>query len=235
MSNYEGQECKNICKYIRQTLILTDGTPQQNHVLNQLIGIIPKLPNIYQHNDPRIDYQEAFNQALINIAGISLKTKTRSAKNIRSFAQKSNLNAPDSTVCKNFVNWFNRILKRRIYDLYQQLKNQPFSLDNPINAEEGEMTHLDTLASNLDMLDEMSKTETFKNHQKTLQESAIFDIHPHGYPNCTCRELIKRRKTQSKPQKWKAIATELKVPIGTVTAFWNRKCQPLLNDTNFKE
>lgn len=64
-----------------------------------------------------------------------------------------------------------------------------------------------------------------KNQVKRLRE-----CYPKNYKNCNCYELVKRRILETPSQRWKDIAKELDVPLGTVTAHWQRKCVPLLKE-----
>ncbi|MFW6296849.1 MAG: hypothetical protein ACOC04_06630 [Halothece sp.] len=228
---------KTLCQLIQQVINSNDGTSEQRQALERLLKCIPKLPGIYKENNPRLDYNNAFNQALMNLAGMSLKTgKGMSGKNIRSFAEKTNLNSPPETVRQNLVNWFNKILKRRIYDFYRQLPNEPFSLDVSFGEDDSD-THLDNVKSlTLSGIDELISEEELKENQKQEEElkqrfeelAQEMKDFPNGCPNCTCYELIQRRELRRPKQKWKDIADELNVPQGTVTAHWHRKCKPIL-------
>jgi hypothetical protein len=225
-----------------------DDSPAQKEALqdalNKLASIIPKLPGIYRDNNPRIDYQDAFNQALANIAGISLKKGTVSNKNILSFintlTKRNKLDLEQiepEKVRESLVNWFNKILKCRIIDLYRDLGKLPLSLDN-IQGGDRETTYLEQLPdltpNGFNIL--ITEEELAANHNTEQELKQRFEdlknflnCHPDGYPHCTCHEIIKRRQLQKPPEKWKDMAKNLNIPQGTITSHWDRKCKPLLN------
>jgi hypothetical protein len=45
---------------------------------------------------------------------------------------------------------------------------------------------------------------------------------------------VKKRYLKTPPEKWKNLTQDLKVPYGTVTAHWKRKCVPLVREITSK-
>ncbi|MDF0555615.1 hypothetical protein [Kamptonema sp. UHCC 0994] len=233
---------ERICQLIREVIQYPDGSTQQKQALDRLPRLISKVPGIYKDNNPQINYQDAFNQALANLVGVSLKQGTVSGKNIRSFIQKTKLdldNVEAKLIREHLIKWFNKILKRRILDLYRILGQQPLSLDKLMNGEEGGATYLEQLPDlspngfelliTEEDLQENQKIEA-ELKQSCEQLTELLSCHPRGYFHCTCHELIRRRLLIQPPQKWEDITVELNVPFGTITSHWKRKCQPLLKN-----
>lgn len=235
---------ERICQLIQECIQHPDGSREQRQALDRLSKMLLKLPGIYKDNNPRINYQDSLNQAVANLTGTSLKKGTASSSlNIRRFLLSNQFDLQQDNpqeVCLSLLKWFNKIIKRRIYDLYRSLKNQPLSLDNLIDGDDPGTTYIDQLPDlSLNGLDLILSQEELQNNKqeedklkRRLESQEVKDKlnnHPQGYNYCTCYELMHRRLLRIPPQKWQDIAKELNVPYGTVTSHWNRKCQCLLD------
>ncbi|ABG53875.1 hypothetical protein Tery_4961 [Trichodesmium erythraeum IMS101] len=123
-------------------------------------------------------------------------------------------------------------LRYRILDLYQEYKQKAqreASLDAPIYGGNNDLnipTLEDVIAGNFPEPMESLSQQDFGD--KLSAEVQKLGCHPKKYPQCTCGEIARRNFFMDPPQIQKDIAEELKVPLGTLTAHWNRKCKPLL-------
>ena len=208
---------------IKLILSLEENEQQRRKTIDKLLKLIPNLNGVKKNLDPRINYDEAFNSALKNVW-----------QNINSFPKLFHLdfdldadNSDVNHVRICFVKWFNKILKRRIFDLYRQNKQQPFSW------EQCGTQHVEhNLSRDIDPLEQLANQEWLDKLRYYLQQDPerILQHHPEGYPKCTCQELIQRRLLRETCQKWRDIAKELYLPQGTLTAFWYRKCLPVLQE-----
>lgn len=109
-----------------------------------------------------------------------------------------------------------------------------FNLDEEIPTLEG----LDGLIAQEDLLENQKRAvlmmhlflENIQNFSEKLTAllEGLSSCYPKDYPQANCYELIKRRLFITPPQKWHDLAKELEVNQGTVTAHWNRKCNPIL-------
>jgi hypothetical protein len=224
---------------IQEVLSCENGTSEQRQAMNSLLRLIPQLPGIYRHPDQRINYQEAFNEAL---AGISLDKKIVSDRHLRNFVQKRNLdiNNPNPKIVGDFVKWFNKILKFKIYDIYRRLKIQPLSLNVSLPNENGE-TYIDRVrAETFGGIDEVIKQEQEQTTQRIGQnlwqyieedpEGILRSCHPKNHPNANCQEIAKRLQLKEPPDKVSDISREFNVNYQTLDSHWKRKCLPLLRE-----
>jgi hypothetical protein len=185
--------------------------------IKDLIVLIPKLKGIKQNFDQRIDYPLALNLAYTNVWQ-EISTFPNLYK-----LDIDNANAVRVRVC--FLKWFNKILQRRIYDLYRELsrdrrKIKQLELNTSLEIDE------------VDNLEQIANQEYFDRLQNYLKHDPDRILQCHlkveGVTKCTCQELIRRRLLKEPPEKWRDIAQELNLPQGTLTAFWNKKCKPIL-------
>ena len=126
-------------------------------------------------------------------------------------------------------------LTYKILDLWRE-ENQKMqketSLDAPIPGSNND-ANIPTLGEVI-IGDIPEPMETLRQQYSTeklsaaIDEKIELDCHPRNYPQCTCREIAKRRLLTNPPQKWEEIAEELKIPKGTLTSHWHRICKPLL-------
>jgi hypothetical protein len=243
-----------ICQLIKTIIENPDKSKEQEIAFKRLIPYIAKLPGIYKSQDAY--YEEAFNEALGNIAGVTRQKHSGGKHNLLSFAQKHKLNRSPQQVREDLVKWFNHILKKRLIDYYRQ-NGQELSLDNLIDCNsEGKETFLDQVQTpNLSGLDLMINEEQLQeNRQEEEQLKQQFETgdcvdpeiaeelakFPEGYETCTCGVLIFRKEVQK--QKWPQILKELKVinpniakkevsktaAYRTVTSHYSRHCKPLV-------
>ncbi len=146
------------------------------------------------------------------------------------------------TLKGSLVGWINEKLrlKYKVIELFSPKKHAEVSLDNPINSEENGETFLDNLADRTiegiyGIIEAEDRSESqridreLRDYIENDPEGILQNCHPRSYPKCNCQELFKKRILKTPPEKWDQISKELNVPIGTVTAHWHRKCQPILN------
>ena len=132
-----------------------------------------------------------------------------------------------------WMNWYGLRLGYRILDLYREDKKKnerETSLDAPIsggNNDGNTPTLVDVL--NCEIPDPM-ETLIREDFEEKLLASEKLDCHPINYPQCTCREIARRRLLRNPPQKWEDIAQELGVLQGTVSSHWHRQCKPRLRE-----
>ncbi|BAZ14016.1 hypothetical protein NIES4071_58560 [Calothrix sp. NIES-4071] len=212
-NNQSLQQDEQLCQLIKIVLLHEVKEKDRQRAMNGLLKLIPKLRGIKKNLDPRINYDEALNLAFSNVW-----------QKITTFPRLYNLdidNADAAFTRLCFVKWFNKILQRRIFDLYRTLGQQPLSLQECIEVE-GELGR-----DNLEQIADQEFLDKLQNYL-THDPDRILQCHPEGFPQCSCQELIYRRLLKEVPEKWRDIAQDLSIPQGTVTAFWNRKCKLIL-------
>ncbi|MBD1825899.1 MULTISPECIES: hypothetical protein [Microcoleus] len=144
-----------------------------------------------------------------------------------------------SSVSKSLVNWINGYLGWRIQDLYSPDKDAPISLEAPIAADIGETTRLELLPdftlSGLDGMIESAQKETIQRIGRELElyieedpEGKLRNSYPRSNPECNCQFLSMRRVLKEPPDKFRDLATELKVNYTTLNSHWKRNCELLL-------
>ncbi|MBZ8180678.1 hypothetical protein [Oscillatoria salina] len=224
---------------IQEVVLNTDGSPQQKAAMNRLLKLIPQLPSVYISPNSEINTRDAFNRAL---EGVSTFRGNISGENIRKFVQKRNLNLENvdpEFLRKCFIQWFKIILKFKKIDVYRE-QGEALSLDVCLGDEQ-RSTFLDILPapnpSGIEQLARQEEIEKTENFQRRLRrylevdpEQKLRNCFPHQYPQANCQEITKRRFFKEPPEKWKKLAQELNIPLGTVTSHWQRKCQSLLQE-----
>ncbi len=124
-------------------------------------------------------------------------------------------------------------LTYKILDLWREDKQKlqkETSINAPIsggNNDGNTPTLVDVL--NGEIPDPM-ETLIREDFEEKLLASEKLDCHPRNYPQCTCREIARRRLLRNPPQKWEDIAQELGVLQGTVSSHWHRQCKPRLRE-----
>lgn len=241
-----------LCQLLREIAQNQDGSYKQQQAMEQLLALIPKLQGIYKNQDRRFkddDYKDGMNLALAAVCYIGRQNNKITGENIRRFINKRNLDIYDSEpgiFRKYFVQWFNRILKNKIADLFRQ-NGSYLSLDFSTNSNEYrsnfarlkicfELPSVSNLSGFERLIDEEYKSnyQTFSRYITEDLDGRLKQCYPDGYPQANCQQLTRMRYLNQPPSKWKDIANNLNVPQGTVTSHWNRRCKPLLKEV-FKE
>lgn len=229
------------------------GENQKKIYLKQLLLLIPYLLGIKKTTrDSRIKYDDALNRALESFyRALKNENDRRGLPNSFSFLVGDINHVDAEEFRKRFTNWFNKIINYKIIDLQRQLNKCPSSIDyyekilpdpklsglDRLCEEEEQKANQNRLEKVKDSITNKDSVHITEDLKKRLQD------HPKGYPDCTCQELIIRRLLGGReeernaneerkyvPEKWKDIAKDLRVPYGTVTAHWHRKCLPLLTE-----
>lgn len=233
---------EKLCQLIREVLRRPDGSENQQREMSKLLQLVPNLPGIYKSLTPTLEQQDGFNRALVDLSGCNKEGKV---DGLRRFVEKRNLDLTKedaSNVRVLFVRWFNRIIKNKIAEVYREKKDKEYLiLDAPISEGDGKTTYGEMISSDrptgIDGIIEAQEKEaqtnlcqTIKDYLETDPEGILRKCHPEGYPQANCQELVKKRYLKTLPEKWKNLAQDLKVPYGTVTAHWKRKCVPLVRE-----
>ena len=195
-----------------------DESRKRQQSFESLFKLIPKLSVIRRNKDPRIDYQDALNRAFENVW-----------RDIDKFPKLYQLDISDSDaerVSRCFLKWFNKILKRRIYDIYRELGKQPLSLEVESPRL---MVNSGPALCTLDQIAHQEQLQKVKDYIRN-DPDGVLQIHPDGAPQCSCQELCNRRLLSEPSERWRDIAQDLHLSQGTVTAFWHRQCKPLLRE-----
>jgi len=148
---------------------------------------------------------------------------------------------------KKFVNWFNKILRDRIYDEARKLKNPAGIIIINIDVqryEDGNLTVGETIAdtTSINDIDSMINDEEIAENQnryqqvKNLINSDEFNCYPDNLPQFTCKELIIRMEVNK--EKLAKIIKELADDINnlpsyqTIHSHYKRTCKKLLQNLN---
>lgn len=194
--------------------------------MNRLLIELQHLPGIARSSHP--DYGDALNRTWGWV--------------IRNICQISHQLTPP--IQDSLAKWINGYLKWRIKDLRAPDNRAPISLDEPLSNDKEGQTLLDIQSStdsNAPTLSGLDRHIQQLQKQKVLRvgveleryierdpEGKLRICYPHGYPQCNCQTLSKRRYLQDPPDTFKAIALDLNVPQSQVTNHWYGKCQTLL-------
>ncbi|MBD2770946.1 hypothetical protein ICL16_02105 [Iningainema sp. BLCCT55] len=150
------------------------------------------------------------------------------------------------TLRGSLVVWINEKLrlKYKVIELFSPQTIQEVPIDNRINPE-GDETFADVtsdrqidgtirLSGIWQLIEEENREESqqfddnLRNYFAQDPEAILRQCHPRNREDCNCYELIKRRLLKNPPDKWNEIVNDLNIHYGTITAHWNRKCEPLI-------
>lgn len=199
----------------------TPGTREWNNAFTKLWGLIlkcqiprtsphPKYPDLLQ--EIQLEFSQKICTELEPEKGKNLRHSLRLWMNYR----KDN---------------YGLGLTYKIRDLWREDKQKmqkETSLDAPIPGSNND-ANIPTLGEVIigDIPEPMETLEQ-EDFEEKLLASEELDCHPGNYPQCTCREIAKRRLLRNPPQRWEEMADELNIRRGTLTAHWHNICKPRL-------
>ncbi len=225
-----------IHQVIQQVVESTDGSQQQREAMSKLVSLIPDLTGIYGRT-----YPEAMNLAL---EGIAIYQGNISGRNLRSFQQKFSAdinNAAPMVVRKNFVNWFNRIIKNKIIDQHRKKSKLPLSLDAPIKPGE-EITRAEVVPDirTLGDLDSWCKREDkekirlkgyiLERYIELDPDGKLQSSYPSNCPDCNCQLLLREEYLKDKGETVQSMAHKFGISNQTIYSHRRRSCLALLRE-----
>lgn len=204
--------------------------PQRRKAMHRLLIEIQRLPKLGKSNSPhRLD---ALNQTFEYVN--------------KNLCAKFDYHKP--AVENRFVQWFNKTFHWRLHDLkIPQKKGKVTFLSLDQNMRENQNAKLlDLLTKDgfappqRDGIDDYIKIlEDKKLENISLQiENLITEdslkilgnCYPQKYPQCNCQLISQKRLLQEPPDKFMAIADELKINYQTLTSHWKRNCLSKLQE-----
>ena len=226
---------EQLCQLISAVIQNPDGTPQQRQAMDRLLRLIPKLPGIrIIPKRADVDAQDVLNKALESV--ISYKGNM-SGQKLRMFLNNQNLNLNNDKVeevRKHFVHWFNMLVRHKEFDGYRALQQQftfLIDLENmPELLVDPSLTGIDAMSQLEDRIESERLVRYLRQYIREDPEGKLRNCQIRKHPECNCQELAERRLLKQPPDKWREIAEELKVPVGTVAAFWKRICEPQIKE-----
>ncbi len=234
-SNQEELDVR-VSQLIQRVVESVDGSSQQRKVMDRLLKLIPNLTGIYGRTDP-----EAMNLAL---EGISIYRGNISGRNLRSFLKSSRLNpnqASPALVRKNFVRWFNRIVKNKIIDRHRKQSRLPLSLDEPLR--QGEATTRGEVVPDIRTLGDLDSWSKREEKEKNTLKGYILEryieldpdgklqsSYPKDCPDCHCQFLLTEEYLKNEGVSVRSMAQKLGISEQTIYSHRKRKCLSLLRE-----
>lgn len=243
-------------KLILQLLQSPPGSSEYNQGMEQLLGIIPRLPGLRKDSHP--DYLEAVNKTLIEVK--------RKFPDFQRFARKKQVNlkvASATQVRQCFIWWVNQFLKFDILDLYRQ-SQQALSLDAPIPGHEKGTSFIEILSNEgfepptwdgLEAFIQLGEQEQIRRKGEALEryieadpEGLLQSCYCNDNPDCNCQNIAKLAYLANRggeitvQQGQRRIAIAPAEPLVSVRAFaksmgineqaihshWKRHCRKIL-------
>jgi hypothetical protein len=175
------------------------GHPTRQKALNQLIRLI--TPKLYRDTSP--DYPDALQQTWeYFLKGVCSKYDATQA---------------------SLATWLNHYLKWRLHDLVQARADRLRKTLQPLVTADGTIDPIDNVPAPPDLPPILEATRDWAIADA---DGSLTSRHIRGYPQITAQLLILRRLPPE--TRWEDLAQELGVTISTLSAFYQRKCWPLL-------
>ena len=130
--------------------------------------------------------------------------------------------------CSSVITWLNAYLKRRLQDFELEQHAQRKTEANPPNRDRSNEVDerpslVDHLAAKPDVPPILEAVLAWAKADKTGE---LNEIHVQDHPEITCQVLILRRLPPE--TSWKDLSLEFKLPISTLSSFYQRQCRPRL-------
>jgi DNA-directed RNA polymerase specialized sigma24 family protein len=181
------------------------GSPQRQKLLTQIIRLTSS--RLWRENTPY--YQDALQQTWLYFCRNICEGKTGQA-----------YNPDDGTV----VTWLNKYLKYRLLDFYNNQNREKAILRPPSIVNEHEI--IDPLENVPAPPQPDPILENVEIWAKTDASGELSSIHIKGRPDVNCQVLILKRLPPEVG--WKELSEEFKLPIPTLSSFYQRQCLPRL-------
>lgn len=126
----------------------------------------------------------------------------------------------------SIITWLNNYLKWRLKDGYiKTAKQKKHTVSVQVDNNNKIIDPVDNLAAKPDVPPILAEVEKWVRQDP---EYKLRQIHLDKHPQITCQLLILKRLP---PEiSWKSLAAEYKIPAGTLSSFYQRKCKPLLRE-----
>ncbi|MEM7756798.1 MAG: sigma-70 family RNA polymerase sigma factor [Cyanobacteria bacterium P01_A01_bin.40] len=198
IANSLAQLVKEACKY-------PYGSRQRQKKLTQII----RLLNHHLWKEDTTYYEDALQETWIYFCQNICEGKTAN---------------PYDPERASVVTWLNNYLKWRLKDGYIKMEKQK-KRTAPVGVNQSSkiINPVDSLPAQPDVPNILEEIEKWvlKDSEHKLRQT-----HLDNHPQITCQLLILKRLPPETP--WKTLAEEYKVPAGTLSSFYQRKCKPLL-------
>lgn len=148
-----------------------------------------------------------------------------------------------ASIRKYFVQWVTLILKRDCMDVWRSQRTRPreFSINAPINKEEGATTFEDIVPaptlSQIELMLEQERSNMAKQLRQYVEEDPDGELkgcHVRSRNDLNCQTLIQMRFLQVPPATLKEISQDLNTPLKTVADRLQNYCLPLLSQITKK-
>jgi uncharacterized protein YjbI with pentapeptide repeats len=211
----------------------TPGTREYNKAAYRLLAAIQKIPGLkrnYQPGIDRQDYEEIFNDTLLEIA-----------KKICPSEDPDCFHPEDDNYINSLTRWIN--YKLRLYykpkDLIRQNQHKPVSLDRYI-SEGVNSTFVENITDSLtlngiDALIEQYQKENQDKVGKKVRayieqdpDDTLKNCKSNKHHSCNCYFLVQQRLLTDPPVSFRELAEELDMSMGTLTSYWYKSCVPKL-------
>jgi hypothetical protein len=181
--------------------------------------IVKLLPHYCLNPSPEKEEQWAETLATINPVNILQFIQLLPSKGYE-------FNLDNATVIRQFyVRRLYRIAHNKAVDYYRK-NPQLLSLDSLISSE-SRTTHIELISDPTDHWESLMQNELGDRLREIIQDPQCFyrKIHPRRYPQANLAEVLHRRLNG---ETFQEISQEFQINMGTLTAFWSRRCLPHL-------
>ncbi|KYC37312.1 hypothetical protein WA1_47725 [Scytonema hofmannii PCC 7110] len=196
---------QKIVRLVQQTCQHPQGSLERQEGLTEIVKLVQR--KLWKDNSPF--YQDALQRTWLYFC-----------RNICEATTGEKFDPERSTV----VTWLNAYLKLELRKFYTQgQKTAQRFVSVQISDKGEEFDPLDTVAAPVDV---PSMLEVTREWAETDLTGELGSIHIKNHPEITCQAIILRRLPPE--TSWKEIAAEFKVPLATLSTFYQRQCLPRL-------
>lgn len=123
----------------------------------------------------------------------------------------------------SLVAWLNAYLKQRLQELYlEQIQQADTHILKSSQVNETSNQYYLKANPNSSLLEDVTRWI------EADPKDELHRIYIEGHPEITCQELLRRRL--SPVTSWEDLAAEFKLPISTLSSFYQRQCIPRLGE-----
>ena len=131
----------------------------------------------------------------------------------------------------SFLSWFRVCVRHQYQDEIRAVKRHRDRQESIVLSDEGELDPLNLYTGRYAPIDAKLLLDIYESFVKWIEDDpdrVLRACHIRNNPKANCQSIAYLKLVMDK--QWQEIALEVGSPIGSISAHWGRRCQPLLNE-----